>query len=76
MDTCLEWLSHVRPYVVAIAIHAGMPAVAIRHGIAAIKDLSESTHVCLSVCLYVCVDIICTPIQSQVCVFVNEEDLL
>ena len=39
METCLEWLSHVRGHIVSIAIHAGMPAVAIRHGFAALKDL-------------------------------------
>ena len=48
MDTCLEWLSHVRGHIVSIAIHAGMPAVAIRHGFAALKDLVKS-HVCACV---------------------------
>ena len=27
--------------MVSIAIHAGMPAVAVRHGFAALKDLSK-----------------------------------
>ena len=44
MDTCLEWLAHVRGYIVSIAIRAGMPAVAIRHGFAALQDLGKMPH--------------------------------
>ena len=44
MDTCLEWLSHVRSYIVSIAIHAGMPAVAVRHGFAALKDFTKHSN--------------------------------
>lgn len=44
MDTCLEWLAHVRGYIVSIAIRAGMPAVAIRHGFAALQDLGKTPH--------------------------------
>lgn len=51
METCLEWLSHVRGHIVSIAIHAGMPAVAIRHGFAALKDLVK-LHVRL-LCVHV-----------------------
>ena len=43
MDTCLDWLSRVRGYLVSIALHAGMPAVAVRHGFAALKDLSQTS---------------------------------
>ncbi len=31
----------MRSSLVSIAIHAGMPAVAVRHGFAALKDLSK-----------------------------------
>lgn len=41
MDTCLDWLSRVRGYLVSIALHAGMSAVAVRHGFAALKDFSQ-----------------------------------
>ena len=58
MDTCLEWLSHVRGHIVSIAIHAGMPAVAIRHGFAALKDLVK-LHVCM-LCVRVHVSLICS----------------
>ena len=58
MDTCLEWLSHVRGHIVSIAIHAGMPAVAIRHGFAALKDLVK-LHVCV-LCVRVHVSLICS----------------
>lgn len=44
VDTCLEWLSHMRGCVVSIAIHAGLPAVAVRHGYAALKDLSKQPN--------------------------------
>ena len=43
MDTCLDWLSRVRGYLVSIALHAGMPAVAVRHGFAALKDISQTS---------------------------------
>ena len=42
MDTCLDWLSRVRGYLVSIALHAGMPAVALRHGFAALKDFFQA----------------------------------
>ena len=45
METCLEWLTHVRGYIVSIAIHAGMPAVAIRHGFAALQDFEKVPNV-------------------------------
>ena len=45
METCLEWLTHVRGYIVSIAIHAGMPAVAIRHGFAALQDFKKVPNV-------------------------------
>lgn len=54
METCLEWLSHVRGHIVSIAIHAGMPAVAIRHGFAALKDLVK-LHVRI-LCVHVFTD--------------------
>ena len=44
MDTCLDWLSRVRGYLVSIALHAGMPAVAVRHGFAALKDFSQTSQ--------------------------------
>ena len=44
VDTCLEWLSHMRGCVVSIAIHAGLPAVAVRHGFAGLKDLAKQSY--------------------------------
>ena len=74
MDTCLEWLSHVRGHIVSIAIHAGMPAVAIRHGFAALKDLVK-LHVCM-LCVHVHVSLICshkplTVLKKNLCLTVN-----
>jgi len=41
ITTCQEWLSHMSSCVVTIAIHAGMPAVAVRHGFTALKDFTK-----------------------------------
>ena len=47
MEVCLSWLVNIRGYLVSVAIHAGLPAVALRHGFAALENLSDSqaTHV-------------------------------
>ena len=45
METCVGWLSVVRNFIVPVAIHAGMPAVAARHGFAALKTLAKHQHV-------------------------------
>lgn len=54
MDVCLSWLSNVRGYLVSVATHAGLPAVALRHGFAALQNLMRTSrnaviqvHVCV-----------------------------
>ena len=42
MEVCLSWLVNIRGYLVSVAIHAGLPAVALRHGFAALENLSDS----------------------------------
>ena len=49
IHTCQEWLSHMSSSVVTIAIHAGMPAVAVRHGFAALKDYNKEHTNCKDV---------------------------
>ena len=45
MDVCLSWLANIRGFLVSIAIHAGMPAVAIRHGCAALENLNMTVSI-------------------------------
>lgn len=73
METCLEWLSHVRGHIVSIAIHAGMPAVAIRHGFAALKDLVKLHVRILCVCLRHCR--VLGIIRINICLFNHKENL-
>ena len=55
MEVCLSWLANIRGYLVSVAIHAGLPGVALRHGFAALENLKESraAHVRnLYACMY------------------------
>ena len=45
MEVCLSWLANIRGHLVSIALHAGLPGVALRHGFAALENLSSSVHV-------------------------------
>ena len=45
MDTCINWLTGVRNYIVPVALHAGMPAVAVRHGFQALKMFAKHQQV-------------------------------
>ena len=45
MEVCLSWLANIRVYLVSIAIHAGMPAIAIRHGFEALENPKTTVHV-------------------------------
>lgn len=36
--TCQEWLSRIRANLVVMAIHAGLPAAAVRHGYEALIE--------------------------------------
>ena len=45
MEVCLSWLSNVRGYLVSVATHAGLPAVALRHGFAALQSLMRTRSV-------------------------------
>ena len=42
MEVCLSWLAIIRGNLVSVATHAGLPAVALRHGFAALENLSDS----------------------------------
>ena len=48
MDTCINWLAVVRNFIVPIALHAGMPAVAVRHGFTALKMFPKHQQVSVS----------------------------
>ena len=41
--TCQEWLSRIRANLVIMAIHAGLPAAAVRHGYEALSDLNPQS---------------------------------
>ncbi len=62
MEVCLSWLANIRGYLVSVAIHAGLPAVALRHGFAALENLRENnaTHVRYSTCTCTCTSYTCT----------------
>lgn len=42
MEVCLSWLANVRGYLVSVATNAGLPAVALRHGFAALDNHSRN----------------------------------
>ena len=43
--TCQEWLHRIRSNLVTIAIHAGMPALAVRNGYEALSELNLKNKV-------------------------------
>lgn len=42
--TCQEWLSRIRANLVVMAIHAGLPAAAVRHGYEALMMMLQNPH--------------------------------
>lgn len=42
--TCQEWLSRIRANLVVMAIHAGLPAAAVRHGYEALTLMEHNRH--------------------------------
>ena len=42
--TCQEWLSRIRANLVVMAIHAGLPAAAVRHGYEALILMEHNPH--------------------------------
>lgn len=42
--TCQEWLSRIRANLVVMAIHAGLPAAAVRHGYEALIMMVQNSH--------------------------------
>lgn len=42
---CAEWISRIRWAVVMVAIHSGMPHVAVRHGFELLYDLMNHQHI-------------------------------
>jgi serine/threonine-protein kinase SMG1 len=42
---CAEWMSRIRWAVVMVAIHSGMPHVAVRHGFELLYDLMSHQHI-------------------------------
>ena len=50
----------VRNFIVPIALHAGMPAVAVRHGFSALNVLTKHQHVRLAIiCVYTAYTVVC-----------------
>ena len=52
MEVCLSWLANIRVYLVSIAIHAGMPAIAIRHGFEALENPKTTVHVSTKIIMF------------------------
>lgn len=42
--TCLEWLSRIRSNIIKIALHAGMPAMAVRQAHELLRDMKENNN--------------------------------
>ena len=41
-STCREWLSRIRITLIQLSLHAGLPALALRHGTTLLKELKEA----------------------------------
>lgn len=50
--TCLEWLSRIRSHIIKIALHSGLPALAVRHAHELLRDMKENGLVQASFLLF------------------------
>ena len=41
----MEWLSRIRSHIIKIALHCGLPAMAVRHAHELLRDMKENGNV-------------------------------
>ncbi|KAJ8319497.1 hypothetical protein KUTeg_004588 [Tegillarca granosa] len=42
--TCLEWLSRIRSYIIKLALHCGLPAMAVRQAHEVLREMKENNN--------------------------------
>ncbi|XP_052759875.1 serine/threonine-protein kinase SMG1-like [Mya arenaria] len=60
-NTCLEWLSRIRMYVIVMALHAGMYTSVVRHASILMLELKDAENVQVSdeICIHYLVQALC-----------------